>query len=47
MAPKLYILTEKHFKSGKRPKVTSWKTVCFVLSVLMILENLALLHWFK
>lgn len=49
---KLYILTDDQIKSGKRPKTPRqkqlvWKQVCFVLSVLIIVEHIALFYWMK
>lgn len=49
---KLYILTEEQIKSGKRPKTPRqkqmvWRQVCFILSLVIILEHIALYMWLK
>lgn len=49
---KLYILTDEQIKSGKRPKTPRqkqlvWRQVCFVLSIIVILEHVALYMWMK
>ena len=49
---RLYILTKEQIQSGQRPKTPRqkqlvWRQVCFVLSVLIIVEHAALYMWFK
>jgi hypothetical protein len=49
---RLYILTPDQIKTGDRPKTPKeklkvWKKACIVLSILIILEHIALLIWCK
>lgn len=49
---KLFILTDEQIKSGKRPKTPRqkqifWNRAFLVLSVLIIIEHLALYCWLK
>jgi hypothetical protein len=47
---RLYILTDEQIKNGERPKTPrqkqrDWKTICYVLSTLVILEHILILWW--
>lgn len=49
---KLYILTKEQIQSGKRPKtprekLRKWRTLCIVLSLLIVVEHIALFYWMK
>lgn len=49
---RLYILTEEHIKNGQRPKTPrqkqrNWRTLCLILSAVIVLEHLVFFYWIK